>query len=149
MDLRVQKRIAADILKCSPKRVVISTEKPEDIKESITKADIRGLIIDKIITRKQKIGVARAKAELKRQKKRHGRRRGPGSRKGRTDARMDIKRSWINTIRLQRQFLKHLRDEHKIEKETYRDLYHKAKGGFFRSKRHLTVYIEERNLMKK
>jgi large subunit ribosomal protein L19e len=44
MKLKVQKRLAADILKCSIKKIKIDQSRLEDIKESITKKDIRTLI---------------------------------------------------------------------------------------------------------
>ena len=36
-----------------------------------------------------------------------------------------------------------------IEKKTYQKLYLKAKGGFFRNKRHIKLYLEEYGLLKK
>ena len=43
MKLNTQKRIAATILECSPSRVILDEERLEEIKEAITKTDIRGL----------------------------------------------------------------------------------------------------------
>ena len=77
-----------------------------------------------------------------------GRRKGYGSRKGTANARLDSKTVWINKIRLQRKFLKQLRDTKKISLETYKDLYRKSKGGFFRNKRHIKLYITEHKLIK-
>ena len=42
-----------------------------------------------------------------------------------------------------RAFLKELRDKGIISKEDYRVLYAKVKGGFFRSKRHIKLYIAD------
>ena len=47
--MKTQKRLAAYILKCSPKKVKFDETKLEEIKEAITKADIRGLIAQGII----------------------------------------------------------------------------------------------------
>ena len=44
--------------------------------------------------------------------------------------------------------MKYLREKEIIEKKVYRDLYLKSKGGFFRSKRHLKLYIDEHGLKK-
>ena len=56
---------------------------------------------------------------------------------------------WINKVRLQRELLKQLRADQKLENEAYYDLYNKSKGGFFRSIRHMKIYIQERNILKK
>lgn len=149
VQLTVQKRLAGQILKCSPKRIVFDQSRITDIKESITKSDIRGLIKDKAIIRLQKDGISRVRARKIRRQKQRGKRRGSGSRKGTRNARNNSKRVWINQIRLLRDILKQLKDKKLIETSTYRELYDKAKGGFFRSKRHLKLYIEERSLIKK
>ena len=36
----------------------------------------------------------------------------------------------------------------KISDEVYKDLYRKSKGGFFRSKRHIKLYLTEHKLTK-
>src|SRR3989338_1022382 len=136
MKLNVQKRIAADIVGCSPKRVRLNTDALEQIKESITKADIRGLINDGVITILQKKGVSRVRANARQSQRRKGRQKGHGSRKGASNARETAKRQWINKIRLQRRILKSLRENNQIDKKNYTELYLKAKGGFFRSKNH-------------
>ena len=42
-----------------------------------------------------------------------------------------------------------LRENNAITKSDYRELYLKSKGGFFRSKRHLKMFIEEKGMIKK
>ena len=44
MQLKIQKRLASQILKSSQKRIVFDTTRLEDIKEAITKVDIKALI---------------------------------------------------------------------------------------------------------
>ena len=149
MDLRIQKRISASVLKCSPKRVVFDKERLEDIKEAITKTDLRNLIGDKAISKKNKKGVSRVRARKIAIQKKKGRRRGYGKRKGSQKVRVDSKKNWINKVRLQRNFVRELRDKSIIEKKVYRTLYLKVKGGFFRSKRHIKLFIEEHGLGKK
>jgi len=149
MKLKVQKRIAADVAGCSPKRIKFDETRLEDIKESITKTDIRGLINDGAIKVKQKKGVSRARANKNRKQRKKGRQKGHGSRKGSKNARASRKREWINKIRLQRKILKLLRDKEMITTEVYATIYSKAKGGFFRSKKHMQIYLEEHNLIKK
>ena len=81
--------------------------------------------------------------------KRKGKRKGAGSKKGKKTARLSKKDAWTGRIRIQRRFLKELRDKGIITKNDYHSLYLKSKGGFFRSKRHIKLYIEERGLVKK
>ena len=77
-----------------------------------------------------------------------GKRKGPGSRKGGPHSRLTKKERWTIKVRAQRKLLKELRDTGKIETKIYTDLYSKSKGGFFRSRRHINLYIQEHNLVK-
>lgn len=149
MKFKVQKRLAADILKCGPKRIIFDTDRLSDIKEAITKADIKSLIKNKAIMEKPVKGVSRARARIRIRQKRKGRRKGERSRKGKRTARLSRKSLWIRTIRAQRGLIKELRDKELISKQSYQLLYKKSKGGFFRSRRHIKMYIEEHNLVKK
>ncbi|MCH8014339.1 MAG: 50S ribosomal protein L19e [Candidatus Dadabacteria bacterium] len=123
--------------------------KYDEIKEAITKADIKSLIKDKAIRERKTRGISGHRTNRNRLQKSKGRRSGPGSIKGSKHARLSKKSRWINHIRIQRMFLQNLRDKDVIDKSSYRSLYMKSKGGFFRSKRHIKLYIEERNLIKK
>jgi large subunit ribosomal protein L19e len=149
MNLKNQMRIAADILKASPKRVWFDPEWLDEIKESITKADLRALIKDNAIKVKPKRGISRGRVKKIRVQKRKRRRRGIGSRKGRSSARLSNKSKWVNKIRTQRNFINLLRDKKLVYPRIYRDLYRKAKGNFFRSKRHIQLYMKEHNLFVK
>ena len=68
-------------------------------------------------------------------------------RKGKKTARLARKTKWINTIRSQRKLLAELKDSGKIAHQTYRELYLKAKGGYFRNIRHIKLYLEEQKLL--
>lgn len=156
MNLKTQKKLAASILKCSQKRVKIDLKRLEelgvtleDFKQAITKADIKGFVNDKIIKVEQKKGTSRFWARKNRAQKIKGKRKGHGSRKGRKTARTPSKREWIIRIRLQRRFIKRLVESGIIDKQTYHQLYLKSKGGFFRSKRHIQLYIDEHKLAKR
>ena len=146
--LKTQKRLAAQILKCSEKKIWLDSTRLDDIKEAITKADIKSLIADKGIKKKPIKGVSKFWAKKRKVQKRKGRQRGPGSKKGKKKARLPKKKAWMNKIRIQRTFLKELREKGIITKSNYRMLYSKAKGGFFRSKAHIKLFIEEHNLAK-
>ena len=149
MKLQSQKRIAGAVLGCSPKRVWCNPDALETIKESITKSDIRKLISNGTIIQKQKKGVSRGRARIYAIAKKKGRHKGHGSKKGKVGSRFDSKRKWIENIRNQRGLLFLLRDKNRLSKEHYLDLYYKAKGGYFRSMRHLKLYMTEHAMVKK
>ncbi|MBW2977782.1 50S ribosomal protein L19e [Candidatus Woesearchaeota archaeon] len=149
MKLNLQKRLAAQILKCSEKKIQFDVTRLSDIKEAITKADIKSLIFEKVIKKKPTKNTSKYRARKKAIQKRKGRQRGHGSRKGSKSARLPTKRVWINKIRLQRKFLKELKDKKIITPSIYQQLYMKAKGGFFRNKKHVKLYLEEHHLAKK
>lgn len=149
MKLKTQKRIAASVFKASPKRVKFSPEALDKIKESITKSDIRVAIKRGEITLEQKTGVSRARANKTLAQKRKGRKSGQGSRKGGKKARNPKKTVWMNKVRKQRVLLKELRDKKLITTKSYRTLYSKVKGGYFRNRAHLKIYINEQGLIKK
>lgn len=148
MNLKVQKRLAAEVLKCSQKRIIFDPERFEELKESITKADIRALIKDKAIKLRPVKGVSRARAKKNRKQRAKGRRKGLGSRKGRAGARLSKKTKRKQNMRVQRKLLKTLREKGIVDRATYRKLYSKSKGGFFRSIRHIKIYIDEHKLVK-
>jgi large subunit ribosomal protein L19e len=146
MKLKLQKKLASNILKSSPKRVKFEKELLDEIKDSLTKDDVRGLIKRNLITLNKKKGVSRSRAKKRKIQRVKGLQKGAGKRKGTANARTPEKEIWMNKIRLQRTFLKELFDKKYLTPQTYRNLYLKAKGGFFRSKRHIKIYIEDNEL---
>jgi len=144
-----KKRIAAQILKCSPKRIVLDENRLEDITQAITRKDVKFLIKTGAIRKIQKAGISRFRAKKIAAQKRKGRRRSSGSRNGSKNSRVNYKRSWINAARLQRDYVNYLRKNNLIEVPVYKEVYRKIKGGFFRSKGHIKLYLTERGLMKK
>ena len=142
MNLKNKKRLAGILLKRGLKRVWFNPDKLSEIKEAITKDDIRNLIRDGSIRVKPKIGNSRFRSRKLLIQKRKGRRQGPGTRKGKSTSRLPRKREWINRVRKQREFIKLLKDKKAIDAAKYKELRAKVKGGFFRSKRHLKLYLE-------
>ena len=147
--LNVQRRLAAQVLKCGKNRVNFDTDRLNDIREAITKIDIRSLINSGAIKKKRLVNTSRFWSRKIKKQKSSNRRKGFGSRKGKKTARLKPKRTWINKIRLQRNFIKSLRDKNIITSVAYHELYMKSKGGFFRSLRHLQLYTKERGITKK
>jgi large subunit ribosomal protein L19e len=148
MNLTLQKRLASQVMNCGLDRVRFDTENLEQIKEAITKADVKGLIKKGMVTKIPKKGISRYRAILRIEQRKKGRRRGHGTRKGTYGARMRDKEKWMGKVRLQRSTLRELEASKKINHEEYVELYMKIKGGFFRSKRHMMLYIEERGIKK-
>lgn len=147
--MMLQKRLAARIMDCSPQRIVFNPEKLVDIKEAITKFDVRRLINQGIITRAPIQGIAKFRTRKAAAQKRRSRRVGQGSRKGSANARADDKLQWMRQIRTQRDLLKRLRDHELIAQQTFNEMYMKAKGGFFRSTRHIKLFLQEQELFLK
>jgi len=146
--MRLQKRLAAEVLKCSPSRVRFDGEKLDEIKESITKADIKGLVNRGVISRAKFVGPSRVRARKIAVQKRKGRRKGQGSRKGKFNARADEKSIWMNKVRSQRATLKRIKDKDLITSKDYGMIYAKVKGGFFRSVQHMKMFMEDHGLFK-
>ena len=147
MKLTLQKRLAATLKKASKKRVHFDPEALSDLKEAITKNDTRALLKDGTITISQKKGVSRARANKKATQRRKGLQKGAGKRKGSANARTSEKLVWMRRMRNQRAFLKELKVKNKISSETFTSLYLKSKGGFFRSKTHIKLYVDEHGLI--
>ena len=144
----VQRRLAAQILKCGENRITFNHDRISEIKEAITKADIRQLINNGLILKRRLRNTSKFWARRRKEQKSKSKQKGPGSRKGKKTARLPPKRVWINKIRLQRKYLKSLMSGKSISSLEYHDLYMKSKGGFFRSIRHLKLYVQERGLIK-
>ncbi len=145
----MQKRLAGYVLKCPEGRIKFEPERINDIKEAITKEDIRTLISEGAIRKLPEKGSSKARARKKAEQRRKGRRKGQGSRKGKRTARLPGKKSWMGKIRLQREFLQNVKTRGLISNQTFTMLYRKAKGGFFRNKRHMKLYINEQKLIAK
>lgn len=147
--MKIQKRLAASLLKASPKRIKFDKQRLADIDEAITKTDIRVLIDEKAIVKEQSQGISRGRARKNQSQKSKGKRKGRGSREGKRGARITGKQEWMNKIRSQRTLISELRESGAISKETFRVIYRKAKGGYFRSKRHIKIYLEDNKLFQK
>jgi len=145
-ELQFQRRLAAILMKCSLKRVLFNQETIEEVREAITKESVRDLIRTGVIRRKPVKGISRGRARAKARQKSKGRQKGKGSRKGKRTARLPKKKAWANKVRTQRRLIQELRDKGYLVPKTYRMLYAKVKGGFFRSRRHVKLFIDEQKL---
>ncbi len=136
MNLRLQKRLASEVLKCGEGRVWINPEKISEVDEAITRDDIRQLISLGVIKAKRKKGVTHRVKKKRRNK---------GSLKGTKFARKPRKRRWIDRIRPIRRLLKKMRAAG-LSATEYRRIYYKAKGGFYRDRTHMKLLLEKEGI---
>ncbi len=142
-----KKRVAADILKCGVSRIKILDMKAVD--EALTRQDLRNLIRKGLIVKIPKKGTSKAYSRKSLKQKKKGLRTGVGSRKGTFGARNPSKTAWISVVRSLRRMLKSLKEKGLLEKKDYKKLYLMVKGGMFRSKSHLLLYIKDHEMLKK
>lgn len=147
LDLKMQKRLAADILGVGEGKVWIDPDRTAEVSTAITRADVKQLIDDGAIEEKSKKSTSRTRARKRQEQRGKGRQSGPGTRKGSKQGRKPKKREWISKVRPLRRKLRELRDEGLIDSSLYRDLYRKVKGGAFRSKSHLETYLKKRGIL--
>lgn len=145
--MRNKKNLAGKVMKVSPHKVKFAQGALEDIKKAITRSDIRGLIAVHKITKDGTNFHSRAGARKIAAQKKKGRKGGFGSRKGSKNSIVNKKTKWINRIRAQRELLKDLRNKSIIPTQTYQMLCLKCKGGYFRNRRHIKLYLKEQNLV--
>lgn len=133
------KRLASEILGVGKNKIRIKPNETARLKSVFTREDIRALIRDRIISVRKKVGF---KILCKRKRKL------AGSRRGTANARMPKKKKWMMNIRVQRKYLSDLVLEGNLDKKHKRYIYMKIKGGAFKGKRAMLLYLKENELYK-
>lgn len=142
MDVKYQKRLAADILKCGKDRIWIDDTMLDEVVEAITREEVKHLIANDVIKKKPIKGNSKGRLRYKKNQKKKGRGGGYGKRKGKKTARNPPKQDWKKRIRSIRKELKFLRDNDHIGRTTYRKFYNKANGGTFENKSDMILHLK-------
>ncbi len=131
MNLKNKKELAKKVLGVGKNRIIFSPEGLSEIKEAITKQDIKTLAEEGIITIKPVRG---RKTIVKRRT-----RRGPGKIRRTIKNRKQV---YVKLTRKLRTHIKILRNEGKINRELYKNLRKKIKMRYFKDKAHLKDYLK-------
>lgn len=126
MKLNKKKELAARTLKIGKERISFVKSRLEEIKEAITKQDIRDLVNDKAIIVKDIRG---KKKNLKRKVK-----KSIGNIRKKVNKR---KADYVILTRKLRKYISEMKKQSKISSEDVKDLLNKIRNRTFRSKSHL------------
>jgi len=148
-NLTSQRRLASRILKVGKNRVWIDPQKIEDVESAITREEVRKLVHEKIISATPIQGVSRGRAKVIQEKKRRGRRKGPGSRSGTPRAVVTKKEAWMIKIRSLRRRLRALKANRTVTEAQYRELYMIAGSGRFVSIADMERYAKAHDMWRK
>lgn len=125
-----RKILAAKVLGVGKNKIWFDSNRLAEIKEAITKQDIRDFYAEGVIAIKEKIG--------RRAKERRRTKKGAGKIKMKLKNRKQI---YVKHIRKQRAYAKELKKQGKLSQEQFVDIRKKIKARAFKDKAHLKEHI--------
>jgi large subunit ribosomal protein L19e len=129
MNLRAKKELSARALKVGKERIMFVHERKEEIKEAITKQDIKDL---------HKDGAVKIKEISGRKTKISKRSRSPGNVRKKVNTR---KQDYVIMTRKLRAYVKALRERGELGVEEAKDIRNKIRNKYFKSKANLKDYV--------
>ena len=146
--LRLQRRLAASVLKCGKNRVWMDNKEISEIALATSRNHVKKLVKDGLVIKKYTTIHSRSRTRRRLAEKRKGRHSGIGKRKGARDARMPRKVMWMRRQRTLRRLLRKFRKQRKIDKTLYHKFYMLAKGNLFKNKKVLVEAIQKEKFEK-
>ena len=125
MNLKKKKKLAAKALRVGIDKISFNPSRIDEIKEAITKQDIKDLKASGAILIKDK---KVRKTKIKRSRRRHGSIRKKVNKS---------KQEYVKLTRKLREYIREMRYQEKINEEKYKELMKKIKISAFKSKRHI------------
>lgn len=134
MNLRSKRQIAASTFKVGKERIVFVRARLEDIKEAITKQDMRDLHADGAIRIKE---VSGRKTNTKRKT-----RRSTGNIRKKVNTR---KQDYVIMTRKLRRYTAEMKNQGKLSPEEVKEIRNRIRNRMFKSKANLKDYIENKD----
>lgn len=130
MKLEKKKMLVSKTLGVGKDRIIFNSERLPEIKEAITRQDIRDLVANKSIV------IREIKGRMKKQKRNTRRRAGSIKKRVKTS-----KRDYMYLTRKLRNHLFELRKQERVTDEVYQKTRKEIRAGVYRSKGHLNEHL--------